>query len=1424
MAGKSSFGSGFAKPNPRAQAATDVLNQIDTQEVQARSPSDILLQSLIEGQTPAGIEPIATQGLSPEERQIAAEKEIAGRSVIQPGMVDEEGQTLTQPTPSEAIQETKARQNVLGMTSAQDLLGDDTSLDPMAVGSRFSQRGYELEETKLKESGKGFIPSNLTRNNVRFWLDNSYAQKPDYPGGFNFDQDGLNTIYELTNAVTEDPDINTPFTRDQDLQGVSFEGILEEQFAPYVQQATDDLSTANRKYNTLLMLMTAALAEGYKTNQIGFSNQDMQTQMQEFAGEGNVYSPENFMETIRSDEETLSLFQLREKLGLSDKEAKDITNPKDLLQQDPRGLIPEEERPLGVYDADVTPTRGTYEGRADVGEIKFRIFDENDNPESYRHINDFTKGLVRRAKKMLIGPNANVEVNNDIGQDALLGEYILQKAIEEKVLGIYSYRDSRSGKLFYYVDLVNPDNNPAITAHKMSTIIDPTQEITKLGQPTPTTPVGEVGNFQYSKTKDSVLFEGDKVPLDQYVLSLMGGVGRVVDERIMTLLDLLMSNVQSELSREYFKLDSRQVEKTKRNAFKRRFSQLRRMTDLSPEEISELAKEYAQQEAEKALSISLQKKATEIGLLKNRLADTDTEGRQKIKYAEWLISEINNRFQERSRDMQSADKDTTRMADNFAEKARIKVSINDTIETLAQAKKLRNTLFVSDVVSKNGRKALKEWQNNYTAFERQEIAAKIMWATTYIKLMQDSKMAIAEHTYFNGEKIRPNLKRMTPDEVLKYYADHDSDNGENLILAKLAEYGNEVNTWIETKQLPEFQMGEVIQENTKPVKDWRVTVFDRGEMGYYITNLLDAKKYMDAKKQLANSGNPDGSVYIELSGIQEMDSNNSNIMIQALQGGNIDAASTLGIAFGKNSYDIKRFYDKFKSADSFYNVLADNYINVILKQFPNDVEKREAMLDFFKEAIQEVGGPKPVTRDIVVSGFYGLWPGVNLGSVEELIAIAPSAYNNLIKKNTFGDEISIKEEILGLQAANFQSILGEISVASDAKKLGVLIAMNGDFSPNFLTQTGAIIKSMLEELTHDYTRTLSHGADLDRIIGSGVKKYIERNGRLEPIVNRRKTIADSQTRFTINVNNEIIDISKKPGYRFADGIAAIYTHTLDAYLEKVALLAQNEGRKVPMPNISIHDANKVNAVSYVDHWIAYNMVAIPEILMYQTDDNPNAPKFDNKPFLLLIADKALKVKNQLDDMANKAIADNKKGGNVKFNIGTDSVNQFRVIQHFFDREYEYLSEEVLETLVADQETEFKGDPLNPYKSSVQRKFDAKGVPSDVRASQENKAKWLQEAAELGWIPSNPDHPKYQSLYDSNDPDKVIRMRQNNSVSPEAFKRLIELAFKIQDFDQSTKGKSVNRIQNRLDTMKNKSLRLGNLVKKGHAILNNQNSG
>jgi len=955
--------------------------------------------------------------------------------------------------------------------------------------------------------------------------------------------------------------------------------------------------------------------------------------------------------------------------------------------------------------------KGTRESES-IGQVKARLIAEDDNDlietDQYAFINNTATRMVKRAMD-LVGAEASIDPDDRSFSE--LGEYLIQRAIDRGDIGLYSFTQGETGKKYYYLQIESGKQNLSRLTSIVSEAVNPNKLYVRIGSPVPTSYRGDLDpGYSLTKDRNSVLLkDGSKVSLSEAVLSQNGGVGRLVDDEIFIIVEALMQ--QEDMK--YFKLDESAQKETYQKAYEKKFA--KEIAAGTQENIAaERASIAAQRIADRSFKTALTKARSDLMLLKSRLDDKTPDGQQKMKFAEWGISQINNRIQEISRDMQSDSKAVIRAADSFAEKAKIKKA--STSNSKEQADKLKNIIRVGEYRSRNGMKAL-EMFSKLPASEQQEMSAKAMWAGTFIKLMQESQdPGLPPYVYLKGmSPLAPNTKRMTPYDLLTYYADN-----EKLIMDKLGSWGSEVNGWV--------------KDPTKlPVSDartpWQKEVLSRGELGYYISNLLDAYRYNQA---------PDGTV-LTLKGMYEIDANNSNVAIKALKTGNLKAASTLGFAVGDQQSP--EWYDTMQNPDSFYRILSNNLPNVISKAF-NDSDKAIA-LNNFVQAIVKSGKEKDLTRDSVVAGFYGLHPKVNVNSVRKLLrTFEGPATTHLINNGPYNSSREAIEDLLSVLGYNFDEVLGNISTSKTLKQLGSVIAINGNYNPEIETDIGDIIKAQVAELMPEELKDMAY-----EVVTNGKLKarptyatYVDHKGVTQPSLVSRNRIDDSSRRFTIDADGKLKDISKHPGARFADSIDAVTTHTQDAALEKIAITAANSFRSVPLPNISIHDANKLNAVSFINHWIAYNMVAVPSLLKQETSYNK----------IYQVAGKTI------EELREKVKRRKKKGQNI--NVGTKS-SKHRALFNIFDYHLEY--------------SKSKTDDL--YKQM-------KGT-KQYENKEANRKYIMQEllpiASANGWVPKDPSSAQYKKFQEEGkDP---MEYRANAQVTPEQFEKLLDVALKLQGF-------------------------------------------
>jgi len=988
-----------------------------------------------------------------------------------------------------------------------------------------------------------------------------------------------------------------------------------------------------------------------------------------------------------------------------------------------------------------------------VGEVKAML-----NPDAkegidinqYKFIHNAARKLVSRAQKMLGLTPKDLEEN--ASNEAELGEYILQRGIDNGDIGIYSFTDSASGKKYYYPQLIQQGLAASKAARSISIAANPSNEVIDLGSTTPTNNLGIVGEYQFDRKKGTVIKRnGQELSPSEVTLALNGGVGRVVEPELLSIVQKLFDMGDAA----YFKNDEVDYKKTYNENYNSNLAIYRKL-GYGEEQAKAKADAAARRIADTAKETKLQKTRNDLQLLINRLEDTDSEGNQLIKYAEWSISEVNNRIQEISRDMQSDSKDVIRAADGFAEKAYIQRSAKliDPARSKMLADKFRNIVYLSPVQMRNGEKAL-EMFNSLPEAMQVEINTKTMWAGIYLKLAGKSAPPYKYDKFYTGNA---NTKRMSPPQMLDYFSQN-----EKLIMDTLAGYGSVVNGWVQgTNTIPK----------PEDRKGWEKDVLERGELPYFISNLIDINKYAQA---------PEGA-NIKLMGMYEIDANNSNIALQTIRTGNISSA-TLG--FMIDPKDPAEWYNTDKNPDSFYTILSDNLADVIDVTF-NDEDKASALKGFIAN-ILDSGGGKNLTRDSVVAGFYGLHPGVNVASIRDILtAYSKEAETYLVKSGVYKSvfDSDLMNDLLDTQGANFNKVLGKLSINRVVKQIGSIIALNGDFDPEIVTDMGEIIKSQVGELMPDYLEDVA----MEEATGGRLTARPEPSYYIDPKGNKNMTlrvasrIDDRKERTTVDVDGNVKEIHKEHGSRFMDGLSAIITHTMDAALEKLAIMAQNKGRAISSP-ISIHDANKLNAKSYTQHWISYNMIAIPS-LAAQTD------------IFTHLYDKAIQSLEQLNQIESQAEKDK-----VNINIGTES-SKHRSLMNILDHTAEY---EAFKVIPSEEE------------------YRAKGRNSKARLHDINERKryrdLLKIASDNGWISQDERTKVYQDIRaNGGDP---LEMRKYLAVTPAQFRTLIEIIKEIQGF-KPREGYQRSPVNMAINEWTNKAQANLKHLKSGRFLSNAQN--
>lgn len=818
----------------------------------------------------------------------------------------------------------------------------------------------------------------------------------------------------------------------------------------------------------------------------------------------------------------------------------------------------------------------------------------------------------------------------------------------------------------------------------------------KLSSKTPTSFRGNVG--AQPKTKADInRIQGEAILGDQVYLSSLGGVGKQADQLILNLDDQLLTEIQNqEIAKKYFKLDDKSLKVIHNNAFRKERNKLIEQ-GASVAEAEAAARRVADKAQDIHIKNTLSQKQYDLGLLRD-LGD-------EVRFAEWGLGS-NHRAQIQSRDLQNEHKDTIRAVINFSEKASIQ-------KTESSFKGLDKKL--PEIVSKGGRTRegfeMREAWNRLPQQDRWKIGFGARLAHSYIGL---KKAASPTFIDVDGKEREVNLKRMPPASLIKYFVDN-----EETILGTLADLGRKVTSWEENGiDFNDPDTGELLV---------------RGEMPYFVRAATDALNWVAA----------DDGTHVKMEGRIEIDQSNSNVIIQSLKTGNKGAASTLGFDIDPEDLD-----SWFTDPDSFYTILGlENYeaVNIV----EGDEDKRFAMAIFLDDVQRE--GAKENTRSMLVEGFYGLHPIVNSRAAKDIFAAFPEAHEALLEAYN-GDEQAMLDKVLAMRAESYNSTLAKVSTTKLMKDGGALLTIGGDTTFSLESDTGAAVKFGLGELTPEYLEDMvfEMGTEGRYMAAPKMLTYKDSEGREIPSLGIRKRIDYEKSKYDIDDNGDIKDLTKAPGIAIGDSLSAIMTHASDAALMKVSNLAQNMGRETSMPNDPIHDANQLNDISFVDHWIAYHHIGLPSIAK---KGNTYTQLYD-------------KVMDHYDRKKSEW----QQGGPV-VPMGTDSDN--RTIFGILDYHYRNLKSPQIDV----------ADPA---------------ITARRREKNKETEKLLNKAMELGWIPKD--------AADAKD-------RQNLGVSKAKALALLELVYQMQGF-LPMPGKRSSKMEKLVNKWKANNDEMNDRISKG----------
>jgi len=1336
-----------------AQEQLDILTQELEDKNQAQPAVDELVQQL---NRPMRGVVTPQKDTSLEELNKLAEIETSNKYKVSP----EGGYDLISP---EDIEAERARQNVAMPTSLDEMqgsiLGSDEDLSEFTVG--MNQLGQE--RTEQLQEGNLVKRSEQMRNNIKFAQDQTYSK--------DFQPYSSTSFYDIrsrANSLREKfKTDNVSIYQGDDSTSLTPEDAVRKRYKGYIDNSPNQDAAINNiavAYELATFKVLGDLAK------FGLGGQDVR------AIEGTE-SPD------AGELDIMGALMAGDMSAIEENKTVDIG---ELIDNDIYGI-----------KADITSGL-----EADPTSVS-----------RYRHMHSIARGIDSQAQKYLTKQGVDPD-RSDSPADMALAEYVLQNAIDynadtgKPYAQLRGYVDRKDGNEYYFASLTRDGMKYANTINDMTFLLMPQEDMPNLGQTTPPSIQGELGANALNERKKALSNPGREPIPDDQAKNLLEGVGRVVEPRLFAIIKELFDlgsatragareqvSAVNNLAAAYFKLEEKNLAATKDRVYRKKKAELTTAvkngyTNLTPEQIEDEALAIALDAVTQAQLTGWQLQANNIGLAMKRMNDVDTNNRQKTKYARWLISAINHRMQEISSDMQSQDKAITRTLDNFADKAYITIDTSlspeqEKAKDLKLANKLNNILNTQKGGSRIGMESI-DRLNEISSAEEEEMGAKIMFATLYLKLASEGLVPRIEHTFFNGRTTDQRLKtkdmgkRMEdPAQLLKYYADHSK----------------EIMSALQPIAMEAAKLGTTPGAVTSMLESQYAPLLERGELGYYVSVLEDVANYNAAKS--GNGGR------LQLKGFTELDSSNSNIIIQTLLSGNPklndapNAAATLGVYIGLGDAEVQETWrNTLENPTSFYDILSNNYSSLV-DNLIGDPDKQDALNNFFQKIISR-GHGKDVTRSIVIGGFYGLHPSLNDEAVIEFLHASRDAgeasyADILIENGPYKDLTEAIEDLKLIQGANFQRVFGNLSLSYISKRLGAFLTLNDQYAPIVKSPTGAISQAERNELQPEFGDFMDMHDPYDS--GAYGKRTIVttkgRDGREQAHFVNKKAFNDGKVNYSVNSNGELENTSKLPGFKYADGYAAVLTQMYDALVLKLTILAANKDKAVPVPIVTVHDAIKVNAKSYIRAWTAYNRVALPGLVNHKT-------------FLETQHEMAVNVLDTLTKDAQKVAQ--KTNGKGKVFIGTSPASKFRSLPYLLDYVYKNNNE--------------------PKPSDSNYRFRMEKYQRTTAL--------LDKAASLGWIPNDISHSKTISMLSGG--KDITEARASAVIDAAEFYQLVQILADLYEVkrlpDQLLKAYGIAKFtkHNTPDTMaeerinsdiKNKKL-LKETMNKGNWKVNNLN--
>ena len=827
-----------------------------------------------------------------------------------------------------------------------------------------------------------------------------------------------------------------------------------------------------------------------------------------------------------------------------------------------------------------------------------------DNLDSYSHLDAQARAMVGLSREMLgTDPEATDAVNA-----SELGERYQQELINRGDLVLDYYADPNNPqKKIWFTRPTQQARSRTQSGRTITALAAPGRFQLSLPSDTPQSFKGNLGEKPKNKETLQQMNKNDAVIGDQVYLSINQGVGKTPDMFIHGIVNQL-SNSQHPLALKYFKLDPENLAATRKKVYENTRGRLIRSGMTEAE-----ADQRAQRRADEEINIYTRQETS-----KNRAElDALPEYADQTKFAEWDFG-ANHRAQMTTRWMQNEHKATTRAVWNFTERARIRKKSTAEMKSKAQrnVNTLKNIMFQEKHTTRmrDGFDAMQNW-NSLDQQTQWEINQAIVWTRAYIDLWGRGE----PYVDVDGKERNVNPKRMMPHDMLHFYATNFDS-----IMGQLSQLGTEIADW-DTQINLDHPMAEKL--------------IARGELPYRIRAATDAANFMTAEND----------AYVTMEARTEPDQSNSNVFIHALKTGHKGATSTLG--FDIDPVDPDAWHT---NPDSFYTILGDNMYAAVETMIADD-DMAKAWGTFLDGIQTNPGNTKDNTRSLLVEGFYGLHPIVNTNGTKKVLSQFVNQHQELLT-HYGGDEQALINDFNRIRGYTYDTTLGKVSATKLMKNGMALRTIGGDTAFQYTTDTGAVLNFGVAESTPEYLDgdMFAMSADGRYEAAPRLVTYKDADGVDVPSLARRQRIDYRNSKYSLDKEGEIVDLSKDAGLAIGDSMSAIVTHATDAALMKTAVLAQNMGRETSAPNDPIHDANQLNGVSYMGHWIGYHMIGIPA--MAKSDTTYSG-----------MYDETIKHKKTLEDTIQRT-----SGPVIDF--GTES--DFRTVFAIFDYHAKYNTDDV----------------------------------------------------------------------------------------------------------------------------------------------------